>query len=739
MPDIASALHDCLLDVRCHGDFYTRGVMEIAAPNVRVEDLGLLSLPFQHEQLEQLLAGASRAPFGRGTQTLVDTAVRKTWQIDASRLTFEGRHWQRSLDAIVAAASAGLGVSEPVTAQLYKLLVYDTGSFFVGHRDTEKAPGMFATLVIVLPSVYTGGELLIRHQGREVCLELAATDLSEAAFAAFYADCVHEVRPVTGGTRLTLVYNLLRQGRPAHAPPQYPAEQAALAAMLGRWAGKRDAQCLASPQKLVFPLAHAYSPAELAFTTLKNADAARAQVLAAAARQAGCEIHVAHLAVEERGSAESAGYGHAAADEYEIIDIIDRAAELSGWRAPDGEAAPFGNLPLFDDELSPPGALRDAVPDEQHFHEATGNEGASFERRYLRTALVLWPLASRLAVITEGGPATALPLLQQYVLHCDSACAEAAQLASLMLDSWPEGAGHCGAEAARLLDCLERMGDQDLIARFLVSIAAGRYYRGVENDSLARAAHCLPLRQAAGLIAQIVAANARLVPGACADLLARCGAWDAEAPALLAPAAQLLVDAATGTDADAPLPACWRSAAEPDSALVLALLEALRSLGMAALGQRAVTGMLARYAPDAVLVAAAVRLEAPLRQFGPAARLGAWALAYVRGRMAQPLAAPVDFRRACTLDCGCVHCLRLVQFLDDPDTCTWSFKAAETHRRHVQETIRRNGCDIDCLTVRTGSPHRLECTKNQASHERRLAQRDQDRRHARQLAWAGGA
>ena len=46
-------------------------------------------------------------------------------------------------------ATAGLGVTGPVVADLYKLLVYDPGSFFVNHRDTEKAAGMFATLIIV--------------------------------------------------------------------------------------------------------------------------------------------------------------------------------------------------------------------------------------------------------------------------------------------------------------------------------------------------------------------------------------------------------------------------------------------------------------------------------------------------------------------------------------------------------------------------------------------------------------
>jgi len=83
---------------------------------------------------------------------------------------------------------------------------------------------MFATLVIVLPSDYLGGTLLLRHHDREVCLDLHSPDPAEVAFAAFYADCVHEMRPVTQGYRLTLVYNLLRVGKgkkEAIKPPSY--------------------------------------------------------------------------------------------------------------------------------------------------------------------------------------------------------------------------------------------------------------------------------------------------------------------------------------------------------------------------------------------------------------------------------------------------------------------------------------------------------------------------------------
>jgi hypothetical protein len=37
-------------------------------------------------------------------------------------------------------------------------------------------------------------------------LDLSKADVSELAFAAFYADCEHEIRPVTHGARVCLTY-----------------------------------------------------------------------------------------------------------------------------------------------------------------------------------------------------------------------------------------------------------------------------------------------------------------------------------------------------------------------------------------------------------------------------------------------------------------------------------------------------------------------------------------------------
>jgi hypothetical protein len=52
-------------------------------------------------------------------------------------------------------------------------------------------------------------------QDREARLDLKCEEPFEAAFAAFYADCVHEGLPVTSGCRLTMVFQPFAQSERA--------------------------------------------------------------------------------------------------------------------------------------------------------------------------------------------------------------------------------------------------------------------------------------------------------------------------------------------------------------------------------------------------------------------------------------------------------------------------------------------------------------------------------------------
>jgi hypothetical protein len=58
-------------------------------------------------------------------------------------------------------------------------------------------------------------------------------------------------------------------------------------------------------------------------------------------------------------------------------------------------------------------------------------------------------------------------------------------------------------------------------------------------------------------------------------------------------------------------------------------------------------------------------------------------------------------------------------YLGDAAQKIWIFAAADPRHRHVESTIPNAACDMHITTERRGSPHRLICTKNQASYDRR--------------------
>jgi predicted 2-oxoglutarate/Fe(II)-dependent dioxygenase YbiX len=768
MPGICAELAALLSTVQRPGDFFASGRLELLPPRLTVDGVGQIALPLLPVQAEQLVALAERAPYGRGAATIVDASVRRTWQIGPDRVRLDGKHWQATLDRAVALAAEGLGVDEPVSAEFYKLLIYDKGSFFISHRDTEKEPGMFATLVLALPSLSSGGELVVRHKEREVRLDLANDDPSEMKFAAFYADCVHEVLPITAGCRATLIYNLIRKGKgSALRPPSYEAETARAKALLEEWGNSKTAPEDGVPEKVVYPLEHAYSQAELDFANLKGVDAAVAALLKSAAPQAGCDLHLALVSIEESGSAEYSGSYRSRYrgydddddnDEFEVGEVTDRSELLTEWRRADREPVALGEIPIEEGEVSPPDALEDMEPDEEHFHEATGNAGASFERTYRRAALVLWPRQRRLAVFNQAGPAATLPYLESLAAKWiddgaqqDSALwTEGHELSGHVLDTWPKvdwyGTGdddnddatgdgvadHKRSQLARLLAALTTLRDETRITATLALLTARRGHDKSDNVAILGAVALFPPERAASMIEAIIASQAsRALAPCCALLRAAIAGPFAAAPKHLATAAEGLIASLPGDPALAPVDQWGRRRHVTPGAGVVADLVRISEAVDAELAGRLAEHLLAwpkTYGVDRALVPAVKRLlEGGAPRSGAAmTRLLAACLAHLKTRAAEPLEAPQNWSRASDIRCSCEHCAALRRFLASPSTETWTLKAAERFRSHVEGEIRTAHADLDVSTERRGSPHSLVCRKNSASYERRVAQRRQD-------------
>lgn len=764
MPGICEELAELLSTVRRPGDFFASGHLELQTPRLTVDGVGQIAFPLLPVQAEQLIATAEPAPYGRGEATIVNTDVRRTWQIGPDRVHVGGKHWQATLDRAVALAAQGLGVDDPVAAVLYKLLIYDKGSFFVSHRDTEKQPGMFATLVLALPSTSSGGELVVRHQQHEVKLDLANDDPSELTYAAFYTDCLHEVLPITAGCRATLVYNLIRKGKAgALRPPDYQAEMAHAAALLRKWGDSKTGPDDGVPEKVIYPLEHAYSLAELDFAKLKGADSAVAAVLGSAAPQAACDLHLALVSIEESGSAEYNGSyrrryrGYDDDDEFEAGEVLDRSALLTEWRHEDGKPLTLGEIPIEEGEASPPTALEEIQPDEEHFHEATGNEGASFERTYRCAALVLWPRRRRLAVFNQAGLVATQPYLESLAAkwieegaQADSALwIEAHELSGHVLNTWPQD-GWYGyrdddedergnatedrrrSELARFLATLTTLKDTMRIEAGLALLTARRGHDRSDNAAILAAVALFPAKQAAQLIEAIIASHATdaLAP-CCALLAAAIAGLFAVEPKCLATAVEGLIASLPGDPARAPLDQ-WglRRHVGPGAGVIVDLVRIAESFDTEQ-ARRLAVHLLAwpeTYDADRALVPAVKRLLGSGAQRSGAAMsdLIAASLARIEKRAAEPLKAPENWTRASNIRCSCEHCDALRRFLANPETETWTLKARAELRSHLEAEIRTAAADLDVTTLRLGSPHSLVCRKNSASYHRRVAQRRRD-------------
>lgn len=770
-------LEKVLSKVRRSGDFFVQGRVEVPIPKLEVDGIGVVSFPVPETQIRQLIEQAERAPYGRGEETILDTSVRKVWQLPPDKVRLGGKSWAGSFQSIMGQAAAGLGCAESaVSAEFYKLLVYDQGSFFKAHRDTEKADGMFGTLVVVLPSAHRGGELVVRHAGREVMVDLSVAEPSELAFAAFYADCEHEVRPMVEGNRVCLIYNLVqRRERKAAGSsltaPLYDAEVAAAAKCIAEAMDAPEA-----PTKIVWLLEHQYSPASLSFAGLKNADAARAKVLSQAATQAGCAVHLGIVHIEEYGPAEptyGGGYGHgrrsrwrsyddeeieehASSDEFEIIEVSDSWRYIDQWIDAQDRRVDFGKIPLGEGELLPQGALDDENPDKQRVTEATGNEGASFERSYHRAALILWPQERFAEVLLQSGIGAVIPYLKDKVEASvasakPDAREQATALATHILDVWentPEYQlyGRSSKEPSRteLIDVLGRLGEAKLLERFVGGIVT-RKYDGTENAPLAAHVRLLKPTQAGKLLSDLADANMQWLHGACVNLLRRLlPEHEAKPPDDWAAAFQKMAAAIVeGLDKIENVSernldyADWQRAEQakpPHPELVADLLDALAVLEAEALREKAATNIVRRTAvfdPGRVVVPA-LRLMQKRHGQGiesEAAFLRLWqhAAEFLLARSEHPPVPPSDWRQEVAISCRCEDCRALQKFVRDADVQVGRFRVRQDRRQHLHQQIERHGLDMTHVTERKGSPQTLVCTKTRRTYERQCEQHKADR------------
>ncbi|KAJ5681892.1 uncharacterized protein N7477_001832 [Penicillium maclennaniae] len=171
-------------------------------------------------RLNQLVADCEPASFGRGKEDVIDPSYRKAGKLDPKQFasSFHPADFgiTEQVERLLLPAMGGTGdslASRELHAELYKLNVYSGPSgLFQKHVDTPRSQSQIGSLVVCLPSVFKGGNLLVRHHGTEVDFDWALQSGKTIQWAALYSDCEHEIKTITEGERVTLTYNLYVAG-----------------------------------------------------------------------------------------------------------------------------------------------------------------------------------------------------------------------------------------------------------------------------------------------------------------------------------------------------------------------------------------------------------------------------------------------------------------------------------------------------------------------------------------------
>jgi hypothetical protein len=758
VPEPQDELRIALTKIENPGSFAVRREAPSSALRIEVKGVGPITFPVSPTRARMLCSVALLAHHGFKDQTRLDTRVRDTWEIPKSRIKIDQREWNQTLASELEQIQKGLGLPSgcKLRAELHNLLVYAPGQFFVPHQDSEKEDGMIGTLVVTLPSTFSGGAMVIKHHDQKVEYRGANRNIS---LVAFYADCHHEVRPVEEGYRIVLTYNLLLSPAEAEVSPA-PAQVETLEGKVraffkaprpARWG---EAEFEPPPDRLVYLLDHQYSQKGLSWSHLKNGDGVRAATLRAVAERLDCDVALALADVHETWSCEDEEYGYGsswgrrsryddAADELQfgedgsepaLGELQNSEVELRHFVDAEGTAG-VASGQVAEAELCYTRPSAGLEPFRSEHEGYMGNWGNTVDRWYHRAAVLLWPRQRTFIIRAKTSATYALDELTKSIRHEGAAKArsKAAELAPFWARVWHEASDSRLVEktlrvAVELgsrelaLSLVKPLRLEDLAPDVVPALISLRDVYGstwfeqvlkswqMERASDSDERRVRWLRGVDAITSELVAVNSaparklarRLVQDQWAWLSARLRTAARFPPSLIMKGLTRL---------EAPLLALLRSAGLVDRKLLEQMQRFLssRDYPVQALAHflEIARGMLDVREQEALGLGA----------------LGQHCASELERLLSTPLRSRDDWSFALPGDCPCELCAELSRFLAAPGKTKLEWPLAKDGRRHVHAVLDCHELPVNHTTRRSGRPFVLVLTKTQALFDREAAAR----------------
>ena len=181
-------------------------------PELYIKNIGLVNLPLSDLNMDNLSSICSQQ--SQIANSNVDRVILERFELQPSEIEFRNPDWNDKVNLLAQKAAKDMGFSiENLEPKLSKLVLYKAGGHFLKHRDTYRENNAFATLNIQLPSIYTGGKLIVYGRSTKRVYDFGQRTgeaKSTIQYVAHCNDLEYEVLEVTSGYRLMLIYSLCR-------------------------------------------------------------------------------------------------------------------------------------------------------------------------------------------------------------------------------------------------------------------------------------------------------------------------------------------------------------------------------------------------------------------------------------------------------------------------------------------------------------------------------------------------
>jgi hypothetical protein len=722
MDSFKADILSCLKDLKGSGKFISVHTAGFLFPGLKVDGVGELAYPVNEAQAKTLIQVAQKAPFGKGRETIVDTKVRSAWEIDADKLTFTGNRWTAFLKKILSNIKQDLGLEDyTIAAHLYKLLIYEKGDFFLPHKDSEKEKGMFGTLVIGLPSNHSGGELVVSFEGvEEVVSFVPGSDDYKITYAAFYADCDHEIKPVISGYRICLVYNLVQQ-KPGKKVQLTSIETHAerLAGILTKHQQRDDTK----PHIVL--LGHQYTPENFSKDRLKLNDRPKAEALLRAAQKAGCYAKMclvtSYLSGMPADDGSYYGYDDDIDEDAEMAEVYDESIYIEHWL--ESEIPALSNVGFEENDLVASFAINDGEPIVKESTGYMGNYGPDLMYWYHYGAIMIWSPETNAQLLRQQNTSSILKWIGYFNKHLQQLSENEVSAVEFMLTT---GLGHDRHDKDANYNAISGWVTGRKDVRFFLRLNGPiRQFYFVKID----AGHWLKLID--------------FFPSEITEEIFALVTQDLTLPVLEQLLAVLHALLAAGKFRHLVIPQIQKLpdyfsalSINPDEKQIPASGAALRDLfwiekempldkAWTNLMADIFTGYKERKYINAVL---APQLLALRERAELADKLLLWCRQYLQERVNNQPQPPADWSRqvpATTSDKK--HWGLLRKFLESPDEKAFDYRKNQSERDELENAIRRVEIDLKTETIKKGSPYTLRITKTQAAYQREIKNWEEDR------------